>query len=52
MYGLQHGLKLAQTEQQTIKGPRMTSIKQSKQKTNGLIYINEKMRKRINHINK
>ena len=38
MYGLQHGA-LAHTEQQAIKGPKITSVNHSNGKTNGLIYI-------------
>ena len=40
MYGLQHGA-LAHTEQQAIKGPKITSVKPFKRETNGLIYINK-----------
>ena len=44
MYGLQHGAFI-HTEQQVIKGPKITSVNETIQtgKTNGLIYIkNEK----------
>ena len=37
--GPQHGV-LAHTEQQAIKGLKMTSVKQFKRKTNGQIYNN------------
>ena len=38
MYGPQHGA-LAHTEQQAIKGPKITSVKPFKRETTGLIYI-------------
>ena len=52
MYGLQHGA-LAHTEQQAIKGPKITivkSFKRENQRSN--LYKNEKRETRINYINK
>ena len=55
MYGLQHGA-LAHTEQQAIKGPKITSVKPFKRENqrSNLIKIlkNEKRETRINYINK
>lgn len=50
-YGLQHG-HMDQTENQVIKCPYITSVKQFKQK-NGLMYIKKEKRETPkNHINK
>ena len=49
MYGLQHGA-LAHTEQQAIKGPKITSVKPFKR--SNLYKKNEKRETRINYINK
>ena len=52
MYGLQHGT-LAQTEQQAIKGPKITSVKPFKrenQRSNLYKMKNEKRETRINCI--
>ena len=40
MFGLQHGA-LAHTEQQAIKGPKITSVKPLNEKTNGLMFALE-----------
>ena len=52
MHGLQHGA-LAHTEQQALKGPKITSVKPFKrenQRSN--LYKNDKRETRINYINK
>ena len=53
MYGLQHG-ELAHTEQQAIKGPKITSVKPFKRENrrSNLNKKNEKRETRINYINK
>ena len=52
MYGLQHGA-LAHTEQQTIKGPKITSVKPFKRENQrSYLYKNEKRETRMNYINK
>ena len=54
MYGVQHGA-LAHTEQQAIKGPKITSVKPFKQEnqwSNLYKKKNEKRETRINYINK
>ena len=53
MYGLQHGA-LAHTEQQAIKGPKITSVKPFKRENqrSNLYKQNEKRKTRIYYINK
>ena len=50
MYGLQHRA-LAQTEQQAIKGPKITSVKPFEWETQ-LSNLYEKRETHINYINK
>ena len=53
MHGLQHGA-LAHTEQQAIKGPKITSVKPFKRENqrSNLYKQNEKRETRIYYINK
>ena len=53
MYGLQHGA-LAHTEQQVIKGPKITSVKPLKRGNQGSNQYKKKQKRetRINYMNK